>query len=107
MVSAGSRARRHRCHRLREEQGRVVSMDGTSPTYTRREALGLLARAGAGAGLLAASGALGALPALAAPARTIDRPLRVHHDAAIGPFLQPYIDKFNEMYAPLRAEGSY
>ena len=82
-------------------------LDETSGKYTRREALGLMARAGAGLGLLGASGLLNAAPALATPARMIDRPLRVHHDASIGPFLQPYIDKFNEMYAPLRAEGSY
>ncbi len=37
----------------------------------------------------------------------LDRPLRLHHDAALGPAFSPYIKEFNKLYAPLRLATSY
>jgi multiple sugar transport system substrate-binding protein len=38
---------------------------------------------------------------------TLNRALRLHHDAAVGPLFEPYVKHFNEAYSPLRLETSY
>lgn len=37
----------------------------------------------------------------------LGRPLRLHHDAAVGPLFAPYVKYFNENYRPLQLETSY
>jgi ABC-type glycerol-3-phosphate transport system substrate-binding protein len=37
----------------------------------------------------------------------LERALRLHHDAAVGPLFAPYVEYFNENYRPLRLETSY
>jgi multiple sugar transport system substrate-binding protein len=64
--------------------------------------LGLSSVAGA---IVAACGGPGA--ATSPSANKLDRPLRLHHDSAVGPLYEPYIQDFNARYAPLKLETSY
>jgi len=40
-------------------------------------------------------------------AKQLGRPLRLHHDSAVGPLYEPYIKDFNAKYTPLQVETSY
>ena len=44
---------------------------------------------------------------LAAMATKLGRPLRLHHDAGVGPLYEPFIKDFNAKYVPLQVETSY
>lgn len=55
----------------------------------------------------AAPASAAAGPDFAAMAKKLGRPLRLHHDSAVGPLYEPYIKDFNAKYAPLQVETSY
>ncbi len=55
----------------------------------------------------AAPSAAASGPDFAAMAKQLGRPLRLHHDSAVGPLYEPYIKDFNAKYAPLQVETSY
>lgn len=94
-------------------------MGASRPSADRLSRRALLARTGLGA--LALTGGVGALATAcartgaqsgtgAAPQAgggTSSRPLRLHHDAGVGPLFEPYITDFNERYGPTRVETSY
>lgn len=78
---------------------------GTSATPAPTAAPATAAPATAAASA-AGSSAAGA-PDLAGMAKALGRPLRLHHDSAVGPLYEPYIKDFNTKYAPLQVETSY
>ncbi len=95
-----------------------MSAGGPDPDLGRRyDRRGFLVRAG---GTLAVTGSLsGVLAACGGGGDsksdkaedpnygTSKRPLGFHHDAAVGPLFAPYIEYFNDNYAPLRVKTSY
>jgi ABC-type glycerol-3-phosphate transport system substrate-binding protein len=100
-----------------------LARDFMEGRLTRREFLrasALLGLSGVAAAFVAACGASGTTPvptvaattasaaaSAAAPSSKLNRPLRLHHDSAVGPLYEPYIADFNKRYAPLQVETSY
>lgn len=88
--------------------------DSPAPGISRRQVLQR------GGGALLGTTALGALLSACgdgdggtattgggAAAEKLSRPLRMHHDAALGPAFEPYVKHFNSVYAPVRLSTSY
>lgn len=71
--------------------------------YSRRDFLSLTGRTAMGASALA--GLLAACDG--GEPETPTRALRMHHDAAVGPLFEPYVQEFNKRYVPLKLETSY
>jgi multiple sugar transport system substrate-binding protein len=91
--------------------GRGVSSRGAFLRRTAGLALGLPAlgalAAACGGDDDDAAPAVSSAPAGTSAATTMNRALRLHHDAALGPAFEPFVARFNEQYTPLKLETSY
>lgn len=94
----------------RAEFGQLTQefMEGQLSRRRFLKASGLLGLGVVAAAIVAACGGTAATSApTAAPTAKLTRPLRLHHDSAVGPLYEPYIKDFNAKYAPLQVETSY